>query len=133
MPNILPSPLLRQALLADATISGASALLMLAGAGLLTGLLGLSPALLRMGGLVLLPYVVFVGWLGTRPAVSSFAVWAVISLNGLWAVGCLELMLTGSAAPTSLGTAFLLLQAITVLIFSGLQYAGLARSRPAAA
>jgi hypothetical protein len=133
MSNLLPSPLLRQALLADAVISGASALLMLGGAGLLTGLLGLPPTLLRAAGLVLLPYVAFVGWLGTRPAMPSLAVWAVVTLNGLWAVGCLELMLTGSVAPTSLGVAFLLIQAVTVLVFSALQYVGLMRSRSAAA
>ena len=46
---------LRTVLLADAIASGATGLLMIAGAGLLEGLLGLPVALLREAGLVLIP------------------------------------------------------------------------------
>jgi hypothetical protein len=44
---LLPSPLLRQALLADAVTTAACAALMIAGAGFLEGLLGLPATLLR--------------------------------------------------------------------------------------
>src|ERR1041384_5285214 len=51
---------LRFALLADAVASGATGLMMIAGADLLTGLLGLPVALMREAGLVLVPYVALV-------------------------------------------------------------------------
>ena len=51
-----PSTLLRYALIGDAVASGATGLLMAGGSGLLAGLLGLPEELLRVAGLVLLPY-----------------------------------------------------------------------------
>ena len=51
----IPANLLRLALVADAVASGATGLLMFAGAGLLAGLLGLPDELLRYAGDVLLP------------------------------------------------------------------------------
>ena len=78
---------LRYALLADAVASGATGLMMIAGAGLLEGLLGLPAALMREAGLVLVPYVAFVAWVGTREAISRPAVQAIIAMNVLWVVG----------------------------------------------
>ena len=57
---------LRFALLADAVASGATGLMMLAGADLLTSLLGLPVALMREAGLLLVPYVALVAFVGTR-------------------------------------------------------------------
>ena len=57
---------LRYALLADAVASGATGLLLIAGADLLTGLVGLPVALMRESGLLLVPYVAFVAVVGTR-------------------------------------------------------------------
>jgi hypothetical protein len=61
---LLPSPLLRQALLADAVTTAACAALMIAGAGFLEGLLGLPATLLRGAGLLLIPFVAYVAMLG---------------------------------------------------------------------
>ena len=66
MMTVRPSPLLRQALLADASTSAAFGLLMLIAAGLLGHLLGLPDMLLRMSGAVLLPYAGFLAYLGLR-------------------------------------------------------------------
>ena len=60
---------LRNVLLLDAAASGATAALLIAGAGLLDGLLGLPVALMREAGLILVPYVAFVAWVGTRESV----------------------------------------------------------------
>ena len=49
---------LRLILLADAGASGATAALLVAGAGLLERLLGLPVALMREAGMLLIPYVV---------------------------------------------------------------------------
>src|SRR5215217_6212498 len=103
---------LRYALLADAIASGTTGLLLIAGADLLTGLLGLPVALMREAGLLLVPYVVFVAFVGTRQAVPRRAVQAVITVNVLWAAAGIGLLVSGWVAPTLLGYAFVIAQAI---------------------
>ena len=122
-----PSRFLRFSLLADAAISGAVGVLMMAGAGLLDGLLGLPVPLLRGAGLVLVPYVAALVWLARREDLSRQAVWMVILANGAWAAACVLLLLSGWIAPTWLGVAFVLVQAVTVLVFAELQYMALRR------
>src|ERR1700716_3549665 len=102
---------LRTVLLADAIASGATGLLMIAGAGLLDGLLGLPVALMREAGLILVPYVAFVAWVGTRETIAGGAVWAIIAANALWAIASVGLLVSGLVAPTILGYAFVLAQA----------------------
>ena len=80
---IAPSLFLRRAILADAIVSGAMALLLAFGAGLLAPLLALPEAFLRETGMFLIVYAALVGWLGTRPSMSRAAVWAVIAANAL--------------------------------------------------
>jgi hypothetical protein len=123
---------LRYALLADAVASGATGLLLIAGADLLTGLLGLPVALMREAGLLLVPYVALVAFVGTREAISRPAVQAIIALNVLWVVGSIGLLMSGHVAPTVLGTAFVIAQAIAVGVFAELQVVGLRRTRAAA-
>src|SRR6188474_3997648 len=86
---------LRFALLADAVASGATGLMMIAGADLLTGLLGLPVALMREAGLLLVPYMAFVAFVGTRETISRPAVQAIIALNALWAAGSALLLVSG--------------------------------------
>ena len=124
---------LRYALLADAVASGATGLLMIAGAGLLEGLLGLPTALTREAGLVLLPYVAFVAWVGTRAAISRPAVQAVIAMNVLWVAGSVVVLVGGFVAPTVLGYAFVIAQAVVVGVFAELQFIGLRRQDAVAA
>src|SRR5690606_17937246 len=57
---------LRQVLLLDAVATGATALLLGLGAGLLAGPLGLPEALLHGAGLILVPFVVLVAWTASR-------------------------------------------------------------------
>jgi len=124
---------LRTVLLADAIASGATGLLMIAGAGLLDGLLGLPVALLREAGLVLIPYVAFVAWVGTREAISRSAVQAIIVLNVLWVAASIGVLVSGWVAPTMLGTAFVIAQGAVVAVLAELQFVGLRRSAAAAA
>jgi hypothetical protein len=124
---------LRYALLADALASGATGLLMIVGAGLLEGLLGLPIALLREAGLVLVPYVAFVAWIGTRETISRPAVQAIIAMNALWVAGSVLLLVSGYVSPTVLGYAFVIAQAVVVGVFAELQFIGLRRSQIAAA
>ena len=135
MSSFSPSPFLRYALVGDALASGATGLLLVLGAGALTGLLGLPEALMRAAGLILLPYAAVVALLGTRATMSRRAVWAVIAVNGVWVADSLILLASGWVAPTGVGYAFVLAQALAVLVaetqYLGLRRAG--RTWPAAA
>jgi len=127
-----PSPFLRRVLLLDAAASGATALLVTAAAGLLEGLLGLPAALLRGAGLVLVPYVAFVVFTGTREAIPRAAVWAIVAANAAWAIASILLLMSGLVAPTLLGYAFVIGQAAVVALLGELQYVGLRRPLAAA-
>jgi hypothetical protein len=121
------SVFLRRALALDAIASGATAVLAIAAAGLLEGLLGLPGALLRGAGLVLVPYVAFVIYAGTRAAISRPAVWTIIAANVLWAAASAVLLVSGWVAPNALGYAFVIGQAAIVALLGELQYVGLMR------
>jgi hypothetical protein len=127
MSTIPNSPFLRNALLLDAAASGATALLLVAGAGLLEGLLGLPVILMREAGLILVPFVAFLAWVGTRASVSRGAVCAIIAVNVLWVVASICLLLGGWVTPTLLGYAFVIAQAAAVGLFAELQYVGFRR------
>ena len=124
---------LRFALLADAAASGATGLLMIAGADLLTGMLALPVALMREAGLLLVPYVALVALVGTRENIPLTAVKAIIALNVLWVLGSVGLLVGGFVAPTVLGYAFVIVQAVAVGVFAELQFIGLRRADTVAA
>jgi hypothetical protein len=124
---------LRYALIADAVASGATGALMIAGADLLTGLLGLPVALMRESGLLLVPYVALVAFVGTRDTIPFTAVKAIIALNVLWVLGSVGLLVGGFVAPTLLGYAFVIVQAIAVGVLAELQIVGLRRTDVAVA
>lgn len=127
-----PTPFLRFALLGDAAASGATGLLLAAGAGVLASLLGLPEGLLRVAGLVLLPYAVFVAWIGVRiGSVPRVAVRAVVAINLLWALDSALLLALGPVSPNGLGIAFVLAQALVVLGFAAMQWTALRGAAPA--
>ena len=123
-----PPVLLRRALLADAGISGGTGALLAAGADPLSGLLGLPSGLLFWAGIVLLPFAAILVYLGTRARVSPAAAWIVVGGNVFWALASLALLATGWVAPTMLGYAFTIFQALVVALFAELQYFGIRRS-----
>lgn len=128
MSVLVPSPLLRQALLADAATSGACGALLLLGAGFLEGLLGLPGPLLRTSGAFLIGYAGLVAVLGTRPTLPNVLVWAVILGNAVWAADSVLLLVSGWVEPSRAGTAFVILQALAVAMYAELQWMGLRRS-----
>ena len=125
---IHPSLFLRRAILADAIFSGASAVLLTFGAGVLAPLLNLPEALLRESGLFLIAYAVLVGWLGTRPSMPKALVLIVIAGNAAWTIGSIALLFGNAVTPNLLGEAFVAIQAIAVGALAELQYIGLRRS-----
>jgi hypothetical protein len=130
--TIRQTPFLRTALLGDAAASGATGLLLVIAAGPLAPMLGLPEPLLRVAGLLLLPYAAFVGWAGTRAAPSRATVRGIVLVNLLWVADSALLLILGPAltelAPTALGIAFVLAQALAVLGFAVAQWIALRRA-----
>jgi hypothetical protein len=128
--NTVPStPALRLALQGDAGASLGMGLLLAAAAAPLSGLLSLPEPLLRVAGLMLLPYAAFVAWVGSRAHPARNAVRAIVALNAVWVADSLALLAAGPAladlAPSALGLTFVLAQAAVVSGFACAQWATL--------
>ena len=119
--------LLRVALKLDALVTAGNGAAYLVAAGPLGDLLGLSPALLRGTGAFLLAFAAAVLVIGTRSTVPRAGVLAVVALNAIWALDSLAAAVTGWGSPTTAGTVWIVLQALTVAAFALLQAAGLRR------
>src|SRR4051812_41476544 len=107
MSHIVMSSFLRRVLTADALISAAAGLVMVAAAGLLHELLQLPAALLQVAGAMLFPWAAALLWLTRKPAVPRAAVWAVIVLNVVWVADSVWVAFGGSYTPNLLGEAFI--------------------------
>lgn len=101
-------------------------------AGLLAEPLGLSTAFMQPVGLFLLVYAAGLVLLALRPTLPRAAVWALVGFNALWAIESLAILALGWVQPTSLGVAFIAVQAVAALIVADLQYIVLRRTRRAA-
>lgn len=123
MTNVPMSRSLRLALLADAGASGATAALLVAGAGLLEPLLGLPVALMREAGMLLVPYVILVVFVASRRSAAVTVVNAIIVINAAWTAASLLLLASDWVNPSMLGIAFVLAQALAVGAFAVIQYA----------
>ncbi|BCH25980.1 hypothetical protein [Mesorhizobium sp. L-8-3] len=129
--SISVSPFLRNALIADTLATGATAIIMVAGAGLLGPLLGLPQGLLFWAGVALVPFVALLLVTARRQTVSRLVLIDIIAINVLWVVASFGLLISGSVAPNVLGIAFVTAQALTVALFAELQFVGLRRSAAA--
>ena len=112
---------LRTALKLDAIVTGANGAAYLVAAGPLEDLLGLSPALLRGIGAFLLLFSAAVWVVAARPQVSSTAALAVIAVNVLWAADSIAFLAAGLSDPTTFGAIWIVMQALVVAGFAGLQ------------
>lgn len=131
MTTIHTATFLRRVLLLDAVSSGAMGVLLLTCSGLLAGLLNLPAELLNEAGIVLVPFALAVGFLGTRSVLSRVAVWAVIAINAVWAIDSVVLLFTGWVQPNLLGYAFVIGQAAFVAVMAELEFLGLRKSAAA--
>ena len=123
-----PTAKLRRTILLDGVVSGATGLLLVAGAGMTAAWRGIPPAVLRLTGIVLLAFACGVLYLATREDLPRPAVLAVILLNALWVAGSLLLVAAGWLSLTTVGMVFVILQALVVAAFAEMQYVGLRRS-----
>lgn len=124
---------LKNTLLLDAVVSGAAAVLMAVGAGLLGPFLNLPVSLLFWAGIVLLPWVALLVVLSRRPSLSRMVLLDVVLVNVAWVVASIGILAFGFVEPNMLGVAFVVAQALAVALFAVLQYAALRQARPAMA
>lgn len=120
-----PRPLLRAALQLDAVVTGANGAAYVAAAGPLGDLLGLGETLLRAAGAFLLVYAALVWIVGSRRDIPRGPVYAIVVANAIWAVDSLVMAIAGWGGPTTVGTVWIVAQAIVVAAFAELQVAGL--------
>jgi hypothetical protein len=130
--TISPSRSLRQALGADALVSGAFGLACVALSYPLAGPLGLPTMFLAGAGAAAILWSIVLTALGRRDRLAVWQVWAVIGLNALWVIESIAILLIGWVAPTPLGIAFVIAQAVVVGVFVEWQIVGLRRSSGAA-
>ena len=121
------STFLRRTLWLDAAVSGTTGVVMWLGADVLELWLAIPGAVFRVAGVSLLPFAALLVALATRTTVPKGAIAAVIVANALWVVASIALLLSGQVAPTLLGYAFVIVQAVAVLGFAELQWVGLRR------
>ena len=120
---------IRRLLLADAIVSGATGLLMLAGAPVLQAALELPAPLVRYAGLALLPFAAMVLYFARADGLSRGQVWTVIGMNAAWVGASILTLVSGWIAPNTLGVAFVLVQALAVAGLAEFQYSALRVNR----
>jgi hypothetical protein len=131
MRSIEPSRLLRFAFGLDAAGTAAVAAVQLAALEHMSALLNLPQALLLESGVFMAAYAaLLLGLMRAQRLWRALVVFIVVG-NGLWALGCLGTL--AAVSPNAWGLAWLLFQATAVLLFAGLQAAGLKHSAPPAA
>jgi hypothetical protein len=87
---------------------------------------------MRAAGIALLPFAGMVLYFAQQPVIPRATVMTVIGLNAAWVAASVLLLVSGWIAPTTLGTAFVIFQAVVVGAFAELQYAALRRVAMAA-
>ena len=129
--SIFSSPrFLRNVLLADALSCIACGVLQVFLHGTVTPLLGLGSSLVMGTGIFLLLYGVAVGLIALRDPLPRGLVWLLVVGNIGWGALCAILLLNGMLQPTMLGMAYVIVQAVTVLLLADLQWFGLWRTAP---
>lgn len=126
---LMPSLALRRALWADAFVSGGAGLLQLAGGASLAARLGLPEPLVWATGLFMLLYVATLLWLARGQPIASWWVAVIVYGNAAWAAACVAIWALGGVLPTTLGVAYLLLQAAAVFALAAWQFVGWRASR----
>ena len=113
---------LRWILLIDAATCVAMGLALALGAEILSAPLGLPAPLLQYSGIALLPIAAYIAWVATRKVPPSVAVAIVVAGNALWIAASILLLASGWVAPSPLGSAFVIAQALAVALLDVLEY-----------
>lgn len=95
----------------------------------IAGLTGISGPFLFVSGLLLLPIAMFMAVFARAATIPAWAVGVIVAGNVLWVLGSVILPITGMISPNGLGWTFLLLQAVAVAIFAGIEWRARQHSR----
>ena len=117
---------------ADAASCAATGALQVAFTDALARLTGLPAPLLMGTGVFLLAYAVAAAFMATRRTPPRTLIGLVVVGNFGWAVACVALLMSGMFAVTALGMAWVLAQALCVVVLAELQWTGLRRTRGSA-
>jgi hypothetical protein len=120
--------LLRRAFALDAVATGGLGLAMAIAAEPLQPWLGLPVGLLREAGFICLAFAAFLAYALTRPLLTQGMARFAIAVNVTWILASFGLLATGWVQPTALGVAFVIAQALAVVVFTELQYLGMKRA-----
>jgi len=117
--------LLRIALRVDAVASGGLGLVALAGAPLVSGVVGAPEGALRGVGGFLVVFAIALLALAARPTMPVPLVWAVVVFNLVWVAA--SAVVAVLVPLTVLGTVLAVVQALGVAVFADLEWLGLRR------
>jgi hypothetical protein len=112
---------LRLILKLDAVVTGVNGIAYLALAGPLEDLLGVAPELTRPIGAFLVLFAAAVWFVATRPVVRRMAVADIAVANAVWTLGSVAFAAAGVSSPTTVGTVWIVMQALVVAGFAALQ------------
>jgi hypothetical protein len=118
----------RWTLIADAVVCAVLGLLALGTAGPIADLTDLPVTLLRVAGILLVPYVIYLAVIVRRNLISPATVRVAVIVNLFWAAGSFAVLFSDRVEPNATGITFILVQAVGVLIFAALQHLGEATS-----
>ncbi|MDR6523313.1 CHASE2 domain-containing sensor protein [Variovorax paradoxus] len=114
---------------ADAVSCAATGALQAAFTGVLARLTGLPAPLLMGTGVFLLAYAAAAAFMASRSTPPRTLIGLVVVGNFGWAVACVALLVSGMFPVTAVGVAWVLAQAVCVIVLAELQWTGLRRSR----
>lgn len=130
--SIVASPrFLARVMAADALSCLATGALQLGLTDPLARLTGLPTALLTGTGVFLLAYAALAAWMARRPVPPRRLIGLVVVGNLAWAAGGVTLLASSLVGHTMLGAAWVLVQAVVVIVLAQLQWRGLRATHPA--
>lgn len=130
--SIFASPrFLSRVMWVDAASCAATGALQVGLTDALARLTGLPAGLLLGSGLFLLAYAAAAAAMAGRATPPRTLIGLVVVGNFAWAAGCAALLASGLFAVTALGMAWVIAQAVTVVLLAEAQWMGLRASRPA--
>ncbi|MGJ7562840.1 hypothetical protein ACSFBM_03165 [Variovorax sp. GB1R11] len=114
---------------ADAASCAVTGALQVAFTGALAALTGLPAPLLMGTGVFLLVYAAAAAFMAGRRTPPRTLIGLVVFGNIGWAAACIALLVSGMFAVTAVGVAWVLAQAVCVIVLAELQWTGLRRAR----
>ncbi len=121
--------LLKTVLMVDAATCLGFGILLTVAAELLASWLGLPSALLFYAGVILFPCAALMAITGRQATPSAVLVWLIIIGNLGWVVVSIGILMLTSIAPTMLGYAFVIVQAIAVCGLAAFEHRMLGQSQ----